>query len=265
MKIDKVILYVVILFLGYGAILFLPRGSIAIPVAYEEGYVIWSSISLSAFLDIILTSPFLIIMFYFIHKAITEQKGAENSNPSQGKKDIIKFLFFGAAIMLVAGCIMHAVANELNGILGNPHPPSGALEILVYWFDEVLGHKLIHFGVMAFMIGLMVVQNWHRVDKQYTKIETIGLYFWAVVIGIIYMVATIEGQAGFDIMVIAIVLIAIILFCMIFKGLKLKENVLTHFILIFLISIVLTAIIYGIIFFPLMAPGYPFFPQPPFL
>ena len=259
MKIDKVVLYVVILFIGYGAILFLPRGSVPISVVYEEAELLSGIISLAALLDLVLTSPFLIIMFYYVHKAITEQEGAETSKPSQRKKDIIRFLFYGAAVVLVAGIVMHAVGNDLYELAGKPHPPVETVDIMIYWFDEVLGHKLIHFGLMAFMIGLMVVQYWHRVDPQYTKFQTVGLYFWAVVIGAVYIVATIEGQAGFDIMVLAIVLIAIILYYMKFKGLKIKENVFTHFFLIFLISMVLTAILYGII--TGFKPGYPFFHQ----
>ncbi|NVM29382.1 MAG: hypothetical protein HWN65_11130 [Candidatus Helarchaeota archaeon] len=265
MKIDKVVLYVIILFVGYGAILFLPRGYVPIPVAYETGELLWSSISLATLLDLVLASPFLIIMFYYVHKAITVQTSPETPKPSQRKKDIIRFLFFGAAIVMVAGIVMHAIANDIYRLLGIPKDtaPSGNLQVAVYWFDEVLGHKLIHFGIIAFIIGLMVVQYWHRMDSQYTKFQTAGLYFWAVAIGGIYMLATIEGQAGFDVMVISIALIAIILYYMRFKGLKLKENVFTHFVLIFLISMVLTAILYGVIFG--LESGYPFFPQPTFI
>jgi ABC-type sugar transport system permease subunit len=75
----------------------------------------------------------------------------------------------------------------------------------------------------------------------------------------VYALALIEGQAGFDFLVISLVLIVIILYCVKFKGFKLKNNVFTYFILIYLISTVISMIVYGVI--TGFKPGYPFFYQ----
>jgi len=256
---NKIITYSIILFLGYGIIQFVPTGGIelSIPVIYESSEIFWFNVPLSMVIDLIFAPPFIIIMFYYIHKAITEQP--LTSQPSMKKKDIIKFLLFAAGVVLVAGVIMHAVANEMNGILGNPKPPTTALQIAVYYFDEVLGHKLIHFGIAAFLIGGIITQYWHQKDPQLSRFELFGLYFWPSGIGIVYALALIEGQAGFDFLVISVVLIAIILYYIKFKGLILKDNIFTYFVLIYLISTVISIVLYGVI--TGFKPGYPFFYQ----
>jgi hypothetical protein len=255
---NKIITYTIILFLGYGVIQFVPTGGIqlSIPVIYETSEILWFNVPLSMLIDLICAPPFIIIMFYYIHKAITEQP--ETSQPSMKKKDIIKFLLFAAGVVVVAGIIMHAVANQLNGILGNPYPGYD-LVIAIYYFDEVLGHKLIHFGIVAFLIGGMITQYWHQKDSQLSRLDLFGLYFWPSAIGIVYALALVEGQAGFDFLVISVVLIVIILYCVKFKGFKLKNNVFTYFILIYLISTVISMIVYGCI--TGFKPGYPFFYQ----
>jgi len=262
MKFNKIILYLIILFTGYGAILFIPVGkiNIAIPVIYESSEILWTTLPLSMLLDILITPPFVLIMIYYIYKAITEQPLFNKAEPSQRQRDIIRILLYGAAIVFVAGVIMHAVCNQLNGILGNPKPPTSAFEITVYFFDEVLGHKLIHFALITFFIGLMFVQYWHRKKPELGRWEELGLYFWASIAGTIYAISAIEGQAGFDMLVISVCLCMIILYCLKFKGLNLRENIFTYFILVFLIALAVTTIIYGMIIgFKL---GYPFFYQP---
>lgn len=261
MSLNKTILYMVILFVGYGLILFIPIGNIQIPipVIYETAEIFWTQISLVTLLDIFITPPFMIIMFYYVHKSIITQPKS-SPEPSQHKKDILRFVFFGAAIILVSGIVIHASANVLNGILGNPVPPSDPLQAAIYFFDEVLGHKLIHCAIMTFLIGLMVVQYWHRSDPQLAKYDIAGLYVWPFAIGGVYAIAAIEGQAGFDLMVISIVLIIIIAYYVKFKGLNLKENLFTQYVLEFLIAIVIVALIWGLI--TGFIPGYPFFKQP---
>ncbi|NVM53968.1 MAG: hypothetical protein HWN66_09735 [Candidatus Helarchaeota archaeon] len=268
MKVDKTLLYVFIFFVGYGIIQFIPTGGLSIPIPVPFGeappnYGIgWFNLSLSTFLDIVLAPPFMLIMFYFIHKAITEQTSLTNSKSSERKRELINHVLIWSGVVLIAGIIMHAVANWINGILGNPLPPGTPLEIAVYWFDEVLGHKLIHFAITGFLIGCMVLQYWHQRDPELSQIEVIGFYFWASIIGVIYTLAAAEGQAAFDLLIICSIVVIIILYYIKFKGLKLKENILTHFVLIFFSAIIITAIVYGSISGWL--PGYPFIKQPPF-
>ncbi|MHA1263960.1 MAG: hypothetical protein ACTSRS_01895 [Candidatus Helarchaeota archaeon] len=267
MKFNKIVNYTIILFLGYGIIQFLPRFvhfSIPIPVALETGTITWFNLPFSTFLDIVASSPFMIYMFYFIQRAITQEAGPQYIKPSEKKRRFIRVLLYGSAIVLVIGIVMHAVANQLNGILGNPVPPSTNFEIAIYWFDEVLGHKLIHFAIYAFFIGCFVLQYWHRREANLTKFGIAGMYFWAAAIGVIYSFAALEGQAGFDLMIFSIVLIGIILYYVRFKGLKLKENIFTYFALIFFVSLTITTIVYAIVFLDQLVAGYPFFPQPTF-
>jgi len=261
LKLIKWMLYLIIFFAGYTVILEIPSSfTIAIPVALETTAIVWFEIPLVTLLDIIIISPFAMIMFYYIHKSLLIQPVSSDIKPSEMKKNIIRGLFFGACISFIAGVIMHAVANMLDGILGNPVPPSGDLQIAIYFFDEVLGHKLIHAGIIAFLIGCMILQFWHRNDEYLSKLDIFGIYFWPSAIGVGYMLALVEGQAAFDILVTSLVLIAIILYYIGFKGLKLSENRLTHFVLILLIAFVISTIIYGIV--TGFLPGYPFFQQP---
>ena len=268
MKINKIIAYLVIMFIGYGLLQFIPTGGLSIPIPVPFGEVPpnygvwWFNLPLSMFLDMVIAPPFMLIMFYFIYKAVTAQQSSENTEPSEKKRKLINNVLIWSGVLLVAGIIMHAVANRLNGILNNPVPPINPIDIAVYWFDEVLGHKLIHFGVFAFLIGCMVFQFWHRRDPKLSKVQVVGLYFWAATIGAVWCFAAAEGQTAFDVMVINIIVIPIILFCMKFRGLKLKENPLTHFVLIFMVSIIITGVTYGILSGWL--PGYPFLQQPPF-
>ena len=262
MEYNKTIVYTCILYIGYGLLLFLPAGNVQIPVVYEDTSIYWTSISLGTLIDLSIAPIFMFCILYLIRKAIIEQPIPESSEPSQRKKDIIKFLLFGAGIVLIIGITMHAVANLFNGILNNPVPPTEPLHIAIYWFDEVLGHKLIHFGLYGVLIGLMILQYWHRKEINLSKPAKVGLYFWAAAIGAVYSLAGAEGQAAFDILVISIILSVVILYYVRFKGLKLKENPLTHFMLVFSVSIIITLIVYGII--AGFVPGYPFFLQPPF-
>lgn len=254
-------LYLIIFFAGYVAILEIPgSGEISIPVVLENATIVSFNIPLVTLLDIIITSPFAMIMFYYIHKSVITQPESGGLKPSETKKNIIRGLIFGACITFIAGVIMHAVANVLDGFEGNPVPPVGNLQIAIYFFDEVLGHKLIHTGIIAFLIGCMVLQFWHRSEEQFSKFDIFGIYFWPSAIGVGYMLALVEGQAAFDILVVSLTLIAVILYYMKFKGLKLNENRFTHFVFIFLIAIVVSTIVYGVI--TGFVPGYPFFYQP---
>lgn len=267
MKLNKTVTYAVLMFIGYGIIQFLPalmQFNIPIPVAIELGTIEWFNLPFSTFLDLSFAPPFMILMFYLIYKAITEKPGPEKSSPTQRQRDIIKVLLYGAGIVLVAGIVMHAVANQLNGMLGNPVPPVEPWEIAIYWFDEVLGHKLIHFAVYTFLIGCFLLQYWHRRDAEMNRFDMVSMYFWASAIGVIYSFAALEGQAGFDLLIFSSILIGVIFYYIKFRGLNLKENIITYFALIFFISLTLTTIIYAIISIDLLVPGYPFFPQPTF-
>lgn len=255
--------YLIIFFAGYGAILEIPIGNITImiPCVIETTEVLPFGISLVTMLDIIITSPFAMVMFYLIYRSLVVQPIPKEVAPSETKKGSIKILIYGACISFIIGVIMHAVANGLNGIQGNPVPTStsGWLEIAIYYFDEVLGHKLIHIGIFAFLIGGMVLQFWHRTDPQLSKLDKFGVYFWPSAIGAVYMLTVVEGQAGFDVLVISLALIAVILYFIKFRGLKLSENVFMHFILVLAVAFVVAAIVYGLI--TGFKPSYPFFYQ----
>jgi hypothetical protein len=261
MKLIKSMVYLIIFFAGYGALLELPIGNITImiPCVTETPEILWFGIPLVTLLDIIITPPFAMIMFYLIYKSLITQPTPDEAKPSDAKQNSIKVVLYGACICFIAGVIMHAVANVLNGFLGNPVPPVGNLQIAIYFFDEVLGHKLIHAGIFAFLIGGMVLQFWHRNDLHLSKMDLFGVYFWPSAIGAVYMLTLVEGQAAFDVLVISLVLIAIILYYMKFRGLKLSENVFTHFVLVLCVAIVVSTIVFGII--TGFKPGYPFFHQ----
>ncbi len=261
MKLIKSIVYTIIFFAGYAAILEIPIGSItiAIPCVLETTEIAWFEISLATLLDIIITPPFAMIMFYFIYKSLISQPTPNEAKPSEIKKNTIKMLLYGACITFIVGVIMHAVANGLNGIAGNIVPPPDELQIAIYYFDEVLGHKLIHAGIIAFLIGGMVIQFWHRTNLQLSKVDLFGVYFWPSAIGAGYMLTLVEGQAAFDVLVISLILIAVILYYIKFRGLKLEENIFTHFVLVLLIAIVVSTIVFGLI--TGFKPGYPFFYQ----
>ncbi len=264
MQINKAIAFTIIFFLGYGIINFIPTFgiSLAIPVVTETTEVFWFNLPLSTFLDLVISPPFTIIVFYLIQKAIKQDPIANDPNPSQLKRKIIKFLLYSAGVVLVVGITMHAVANVLNGMLGDPVPPSSNLEIAIYWFDEVLGHKVIHCAISAFWVGCIVLQYWHRKEMKVPLYQLAGRYFWAIAIGAVIALAAAEGQAAFDLMIINIVFIAILLFLFLSKKLKLRENPLSYFLLIYFCSMVITVIIYG--FISGWLPGYPFLLQPPF-
>jgi len=261
LKLIKWMLYLIIFFVGYVAILELPSSlTITISYALETTVIVSFELPLVTLLDIIITPPFAIIMFYYIQKSLIIQPLSGDVKPSEMKKDIIRGLIFGACIVFIAGVIMHAVGNVLDGFEGNPPNPVGDIQIAIYFFDEVLGHKLIHAGIIAFLIGCMVLQFWHQIDEQLSKLDIFGVYFWPSAIGVGYMLALVEGQAAFDILVTSLALIAVILYYIGFKGLKLSKNRFTHFVLILLVAFVISAIIYG--FITGFVPGYPFFKQP---
>jgi hypothetical protein len=262
MEINKVLAYSTLLYLGYAFLLYVPTGSVSIPVVIETTEILWTNISIVTLIDLFAVPIYMIFMFNMIRSAITEHAFVEDSEPSQRKQDLVKILFQYATIILLTGITMHAVANVLNGFLSNPVPPSTDLQIAIYWFDEVLGHKLIHIGLYMFIVDLMILQFWHRYDpnlKFYTKVVQ---YCYPILIGVFYSLAGAEGQAAFELIVISAALIGVILVYMKFKGLKLRENVFIHFVLVLSITIIITLIVYG--FISGFLPGYPFFLQPPF-
>ncbi len=262
MEINKVLAYSTLLYLGYAFLLYVPTGAVSIPVVIETTEILWTSISIVTLIDLFAVPIYLIFMLNMIRGAISEHGFAEDSAPSQRKQDLVKILFHYATIILVTGISMHAVANVLNGFLSNPVPPGNSLEVAIYWFDEVLGHKLIHIGLYMFIVGLMIIQYWRRYDPNLKFYTVVVQYCYPILIGVFYSLAGAEGQAAFELLVISAALIGVILVYMKFKGLKLRENVFIHFVLILSITIIVTLIVYG--FVTGFVPGYPFFLQPPF-
>ena len=261
MRFNKIIVYTIFLFLGYGFIQFVPTGglSIPIPVVYETTEILWFNLSLPTFLDMVFAPIITIVFFYYIHKAIQRYPEAEDSKPSQRQKDIMKVVFYCAALTLVAGILLHATMNFLNGLISGDIS-SDPLYIAIYYFDELLGHKLVHIGIYGFLIGLMVVQFWHRGDPELSYYDKVGIYLWPTAIGGVYAITVIEGQAGFDFWILSLVLIGVIVYYIKFKGLKLRENLFIHIVLVLSIAFVISTIVYAGI--TGLKPGYPFFFQP---
>ena len=178
------------------------------------------------------------------------------------------FLFLGGLAMRYVANELHMYASLLPPSIPIPFIPQANVYFLVYFFDEVLGHKLIYLGVVGFIVSTTILQNYHGYKRFFTKKEYSAYGVLGFLFGAGIGVSSVEGQAAFEILVFSaasltsfLILLATkrIMFTEV-KGSKVRSNPFYAFSLLFFLGATVAIIACGAYFG--IKPFYPFFTQP---
>ncbi|MHC1591992.1 MAG: hypothetical protein ACXQS8_07890 [Candidatus Helarchaeales archaeon] len=258
MKINKIMLYIVLFFGLYGLILgltYLP-GKIFIPITLAESLnfqIAVASMNFGTFLELFLAAPVEGVILLLLYEELMKK-------PRESEKyiPVIKILLAIFAASMFNGIGVHFAANLADTISG-PVTTATNKELLVYFLDEAVGHKLIHFGIF----GIFVILIWlHQIGdpERISRLDIILYVIAAVVIGIIFAFALIEGQAAFDLLILNGILIPTLLILNLKKRIDLRKNQVALFQISFssvqIIVIVIWWITTGLLFG--FQPYYPF-------
>lgn len=218
-------------------------------------------------------------MFYLIFREILAQP--PETERTKRTQILVEIIFMVFIFIFVGGLGMHYVANELHVYtslfsLVLPYTPftidpltfTNNLNYLVYFFDEVLGHKLIFLGIFGFIVMGTILQTKHKYQRIFTRRDYFIYGFLGLLFGLGMGVSTVEGQAAFETIIFSASIIIIMLILLATKKVRLaetngktvKSTPFYPFSLLFFVGIVI-AIIGCALYFGTM-PAYPFFIQP---
>lgn len=129
-----------------------------------------------------LITPLILIPIYWILFQIKA-----SSYPT--KKEMIIFLIFTA--FWAQGQGMRLSANAIGHLLESAKTTD--VYMLVYFFDEVLGHYIWHIGIIGLTV-LLLFRQWHYPFKEQSGIflEIIA----GIIYGITYFIIVVEGQTA---------------------------------------------------------------------
>ncbi|MHA1146326.1 MAG: hypothetical protein ACTSRW_16440 [Candidatus Helarchaeota archaeon] len=261
MKINKTLLYLVLFFAVYGVILAIPylEGYLFIPITLAESFtfqVVVMSIKLSTLLELFLVAPatgtILILLYDEIRKSpCTSEKYLQ----------ILRILLVVFATTMYNGIGVHFAANFAESISGAVVNPANK-DLIIYFMDEIVGHKLIHFGMFGCFVVFLWLQYFHP-QEEIARLDIALHLVAAIIIGIVFAFALIEGQAAFDLLIMNSVLIGALIFSIKKYGIELRKNQVFLFELSFAATQIPVILIWWIITGMLLGfqPVYPFIYQ----
>jgi hypothetical protein len=256
-----------------------------LPVPIPEYYYLLGNSWFTAYLSVgkfwsfILLGGIGTITLYLIFREILAQPPeTEEARKTQTLAEIIFMLFI---FIFLGGLGMRYVANELHTYtslipLVFPYTPftidpltfTNNLDYLVYFFDEVLGHKLVYLGIIGFIVAGTILQSQHRYQRIFTRRDYYLYAFLGLLFGLGIGVSVIEGQAAFETIIFSSSALIVMLILLAAKKIRLtetdkktvKSNPFYAFSLLFFVGTIIAitgcALYYG------MIPVYPFFMQP---
>ncbi|MHA1300311.1 MAG: hypothetical protein ACTSO9_12890 [Candidatus Helarchaeota archaeon] len=252
---------------GNSSSIFAKMMTVEVPVA-EYG-IIPINIHLSTFFEFLIPfiiNPLFIFLLYHEIKS-TPLKLDENKWMTWTKYGIIS-----AMLIFSLGAGFHYVGDALDTILpfdwikiclltGNYNEAIILFyfKIPAYFFDEVVAHKLEHFGLFGVYSGLALMQYWHPIENELEDRDFYLLIFLGGIYGVATMIALAEGQAAFEFLFISIGLLIFSIYKIKTLKIDLRKMPFLSFFVFFLLLIVIITPLWGL--FTGFKSYYPFFYQ----
>ena len=252
---------------GDASNIFAKMMTVQVPIA-EYG-IFHVNLHLSTFFEFILPfiiNPVFIFLFYREIKSSTPRDGANKWTIWTKYGILIAMLFFSL------GYGLHYVGDALDTIIpfewieislftGNI---SEALiliyvKIPAYLMDEVISHKVIHFGIYGVYSGLALIQYWYPLDSNLNDLEHYETALLGGLYGCVTAIALAGGQCAFEFFFLTLGLLIFILFQIRKLDINLRELPFFIFFLFFLLGVAIAIPIWGLV--TGIKPYYPFFYQ----
>lgn len=236
----------------------------------EQNAIYTLNLHYSTLFEFLIPVLFIPLSIYFIWREISKNKD-KNSNISIKKsknKDIVKLLIIGSLLMMFVGLGIHYVGDAIDTQLQwSPEDIDGTLntfpKLIAYFFDEVLGHKILYLGMMGILTVLFIHQKQNPVrDEKFTTNLNLSLFpLLGGIYGIALAFSFMEGQSAFEFIFICIIQFSIsTIYLLKLNGNFVVKNRKYPF---FSFYIVMNAAVFItlLFFIPQISSVYPFFPQ----
>jgi len=200
-------------------------------------------ISIGDFIDLALMAPFLAISSYLLYRII-----GSTSVLSKTKKRLLELLMILSFFLLFQGHGIHFAANSIHNLIdqgGVVVPPD--IFNLVYFYDEILGHKISYFGLFG-LIASGLSLGFAHAPREISKLEIMLIGGLGLFLGLSLSVAFIEGQSIIELLILAVFVIAGILLHTRNRKLSFREIPYGTFILISMISMIIVSLVYASVF-----------------
>lgn len=243
--------------------------TVFVPVQ-EQNSIYTLNLHYSTLFEFLIPVLFIPLSIYFICREISKNKNKDDNRSIKKprNRDIVKLLIIGALLIMFVGLGIHYVGDAIDTQLQwTPEDIDGTLntfpKLIAYFFDEVLGHKILYLGMMGILTGLFIHQRQNPVtdEKLTTNFNLILFPLLGGLYGIALAFSFMEGQSAFEFFFICIIQfsISVIYLIKLNGNFVLKNRKYPYFSFYILMN---AAVFVTLLFFiPQMSSIYPFFPQ----
>lgn len=200
-------------------------------------------ISIGDTIDLVLMAPFLAFSSYALYRII-----GSTSVMSETKKRTLELIMVLSFFLLFLGHGIHFAANSIHNLIdqgGAAIPPD--IFNLVYFYDEILGHKVSYSGLFGLIVSGLLLEFAHA-PREVSELEIMAVVGSALFLGLGLSLAFIEGQSIIELLVLAVFAIAGIFLRVRKRKLSFREIPYGTFILISMISMIIVSLVYVSIF-----------------
>lgn len=201
------------------------------------------AISIGDMIDLVLMAPFLALSSYSLYKII-----GSTSVLSKTKKRMLELLIVLSFLLLFMGHGIHFAANSIHNLIDQGGAAvSPDIFSLVYFYDEILGHKISYSGLFGLIVSGLLLESAHA-PREVSEMEIVAIGGSGLLLGLGLSLAFIEGQSIIELLILAVFIIAGILLRPMKLKLSFRETPYGTFILISMISMILVSLVYLSVF-----------------
>lgn len=275
---NRLLLYLLALVAGWFAFTVIGEALagvyILVPVPSSEDYTFYSAIlSWGRTVSFLLMGSVGSILLFLVFREVVSQSPETKTVAKLKLVGEVTFIIFLS--FFLSGLAMRYTGNELHTYISLtqtsvllPITPQANTYFLVYFFDEVLGHKLIYLGVVGFIVSVTILQNYHGYTWSFKRTEYALYGLLGFLFGAGIGVSSVEGQAAFEILIFSASSFSAMVYLLATERIKFTEkhhkgvrsNPFYAFSLLFFLGSIVTILACGAYFG--LKPFYPFFTQP---